>query len=291
MKSALLALAFTLSALVAMADQAVDTSNLPPAVQRTIKEWKGQGEVKKVKTVRMDGQVAYEVEYKEGGDEKQILIGQDGSVIRDEKSQGKGKAKGKGKGKGKAKGQNRDRQQPVEESPQVQPSTAPPQPPAPQTPAPQTPAPQTPAPASTPPPAPTPAPSRPKEPVGTSPARSAKEIKAEFERQMRQVNTLDNSAQKANAGLAAIAKETGVPLATIEAQRKQYGTGTGGLLLANEMANATGKPAATFLKQRQNREWDRIATENKFDLSTVLPKLDRVRASMEAVQPQKKTKR
>ena len=272
MKSALLALAFTLSAAVAMADPPVDTSNLPPAVQRTIKEWKGQGEVKKVKTVRMDGQVAYEVEYKEGGDEKQILIGQDGSVIGDEKSQGKGKAKGKGKGK--AKGQNRDRQQPVEESPQLQPSTAPAQTPAPQTPAPQT-----------------PAPSRPKEPVGTSPARSAKEIKAEFERQMRQVNTLDNSAQKANAGLAAIAKETGVPLATIEAQRKQYGTGTGGLLLANEMANATGKPAATFLKQRQNREWDRIATENKFDLSTVLPKLDRLRASMEAVQPQKKTRR
>ena len=143
MKSALLALAFTLSAVVAMADPPVDTSNLPPAVQRTIKEWKSQGEVKKVKTVRVDGQVAYEVEYKEGGDEKQILIGQDGSVIGDEKSQGKGKAKGKGKGKGKAKGQNRDRQQPVEESPQAQPSTAPAQPPHPDTGAPNSGAPNT----------------------------------------------------------------------------------------------------------------------------------------------------
>ena len=108
---------------------------------------------------------------------------------------------------------------------------------------------------------------------------------------MCQINTLDSHAQKAKAGLVVISQETGVPLSTLEAQRKEFGVGSGGLLMGNELANATGKPAATFLKQRQNREWDRIATENKFDLSTVLPKLDRVRASMEAVQPQKKTKR
>jgi hypothetical protein len=126
--------------------------------------------------------------------------------------------------------------------------------------------------------------------VSTSPTRSAKEIKTDFDKRMRQVNTLDNNEQKAKAGLAAIAKETGVPLATLEAQRKQYGTGSGGLLMANELAHATGKPAATFLKQRQNREWDRIAAENKFDLSTVLPKLDRVQASMETVQIQKKSR-
>ena len=39
----------------------------------------------------------------------------------------------------------------------------------------------------------------------------------------------------------AISRETGVPTATIEAQRAQYGLGYGGLLIANSLAAETGR--------------------------------------------------
>src|SRR5688500_6160525 len=72
-------------------------SNLPAAVQERIKERKGQGEVKKINTKRQaDGRNVYEIEYKQGGDERTVVLAQDGSVI----SETPGKAEGKGKGKG-----------------------------------------------------------------------------------------------------------------------------------------------------------------------------------------------
>ena len=197
-------------------------------------------------------------------------LAQNDSGTSDQQNHGKGNAKGKGKGK--AKGHNKDREASAAESSKAQPSTAPAE------------AAASPAPAPS---APTSAES--KESVSSAPARSAKEIKADFEKRLRQVNTLDNHPAAAKAGLEAIARETGVPLSTLQAQIKDHKAGSGGLVMANELAKATGKPAVTFLRQRQqNREWDRIAADNKFDLSKVLPKLDRVQASMEAAQKTKK---
>jgi hypothetical protein len=121
-------------------------------------------------------------------------------------------------------------------------------------------------------------------------ALSPKELKAELDKRIHRVNTLDNDAAAKKAGLQAVAKETGVPVSKLQTQVKDYKVETAGLLLANEMAKATGKPAADFLKQRmqQNIDWDRIAAEHKFDVATVFPQFDRVQASMEAAQ--KKTK-
>lgn len=82
------------------ADKEPAVSNLPPAVQERIKEWKGEGELKKVKTRKQkDGSFLYEVEVKERGDEKFAVFGADGSVISETDHKGKGKAKGKDKKK------------------------------------------------------------------------------------------------------------------------------------------------------------------------------------------------
>ena len=60
------------SAVCAAAEPSI--SNLPAAVQERIRERKGQGEVKKINTRRQaDGRNVYEIEYKEGGDEKMVV--------------------------------------------------------------------------------------------------------------------------------------------------------------------------------------------------------------------------
>ena len=75
---------------VGLADPPVDTSYLPPAVQRTIREYQGEGDLKKVKTKRENGRTYYEVEYKERGDEKELVVAEDGTVLSE-----KGKREGK----------------------------------------------------------------------------------------------------------------------------------------------------------------------------------------------------
>ena len=110
------------SAVCAAAEPSI--SNLPVAVQERIRERKWQGEIKKINTRRQaDGRNVYEVEYKEGGDEKMVVLGQDGSVI----SETAGKEEGKGKGKGQDKekkekkeidnrGQNKKRERAAEKT-------------------------------------------------------------------------------------------------------------------------------------------------------------------------------
>lgn len=286
MKVFILVLTSALFTVSALADPPVDISSLPAAVQQTINNSKGQGDVKKVKTTRVDGQIAYEVEYKEKGNDKQMLIAQDGTIIGDQKGQGYAKGKGKGKAKGHNK-QSKESQEPATQpvAQQVPTPAATPAPAASQPTAATVPA--TPAPAAK--PAPTPATPAPAQSTASasSPAktRSATEVRTELGMRISRINTLDNNEQMARAGLTTISKETGVSVATLQAQLKEYPVGSGGLLVCNELAKATRKPASTFLKQRlQNRDWDRIAAENKFDLSSVLPKLDRVQAAMEATR-------
>lgn len=90
------------------ADKEPSTAHLPAAVQSRIKEWKGEGEVKKVKTRKQpNGKTVYEIQYKERGDEKFVVFAEDGSVLSE--SEGKGGGKGHGKGK-KEKNKNNKRE-------------------------------------------------------------------------------------------------------------------------------------------------------------------------------------
>src|SRR5687768_8982518 len=110
-----------LSAVCAAAEPSI--SNLPAAVQERIKERKGEGEVKKINTRRQaDGRNVYEVQYKEGGDEKMVVLGADGSVISEsDGKEGKGKGKGQDKEKKEKKvidnrGQNKKRERNAEKA-------------------------------------------------------------------------------------------------------------------------------------------------------------------------------
>ncbi|MGZ8899683.1 MAG: hypothetical protein ACXW3Z_06275 [Limisphaerales bacterium] len=85
------------------ADKEPSISHLPVPVQDRIKERKGAGEVKRVRTSKQpDGSNHYEIEYKERGAEESVTFAEDGSVITE--SSGKGKGKGRAKDKDKEKG-------------------------------------------------------------------------------------------------------------------------------------------------------------------------------------------
>lgn len=82
------------------ADKEPDMSRLPTAVQQRIKEWKGEGELKKIKTRKQrDGSLVYEVEFKDRGDQTVAIFAEDGTLISETDHKGKGKAKGKDKKK------------------------------------------------------------------------------------------------------------------------------------------------------------------------------------------------
>ena len=192
----------------------------------------------------------------------------------DDEQHGKAKGHDKNKGKGKAKGHHEDENGDTAEGKDSNDSAAanpqPSQPPAPKS-----------APASG---VPTAA-ATPAAPTKLSPA----ELKTQTDQHLHRISALDKNTATSSVRFSTISKETGVPVATLQAQHKAHAVGSGGLLIANEMAKATGKPAATFMTERlQGKDWNRIAAENKFDLTPVLPKLERLQQSMEtATKPAK----
>jgi hypothetical protein len=117
-------------------------------------------------------------------------------------------------------------------------------------------------------------------------ARSPQEVKASFEKNVRNVNTLDNQAPARAAGFAAISKETGVPVATIQKQHREHeAMGSAGLLMANLIAAQTKKPAGNFLRQREaGKSWVEIAAEHKVSLDSADASLNRVETAMRAAK-------
>lgn len=282
-----------------------DVTGLPAPVRHTIDQYKGGGEVKKVTPFTQNGTTVYQVEFKGKSKQKAVVIGQDGSVISDESARPGQGAKGKGKAKGKYKnrgnGQERDEDDQGESggapSKAVRPSprtaeTA--HPPAPTSPTPTVSTPPAPAQNSTRPASSTttPVPPKPAESATASippkPALSAKEVKAQFNHHFQAINSMDKNTRAVQAGLKVVSEETGVPLATVQEQRKAYALGAGGLLVANELSKATQKPAKTFLAQRvKGAEWTAIVAANKVELDPLLPKLDRVEQAMTAAKAAK----
>jgi hypothetical protein len=136
-------------------------------------------------------------------------------------------------------------------------------------------------------PAPTPTtPTAPSAPVAKVPApatpQPVKVDKADFEKRLKAVNNLADKEAPRRAGLDAISKETGVPLAKLQSQRRENeNLGLAGLTIANVIAGKTGKPAGTYIRQRENgKAWDKIATDNGVSLEELDAKVARVEAAM-----------
>ena len=71
--------------------------------------------------------------------------------------------------------------------------------------------------------------------------------------------------------LAAISRETGVPVATLEAQRAQTNLGYGGLFIANSLASATGKTFDEIAALKASGHgWGWIAKENNVKLGPIV---------------------
>jgi hypothetical protein len=130
-----------------------------------------------------------------------------------------------------------------------------------------------------------PAPTTPVKPAPV-PERSTRELRADIDKHIQTVNTLDNKAVARRAGVKAIMKETGATEKTIENLRKNYPElGTGGLLIATEISAQTRKPAANFVQQRaEGKPWAKIAAEHQVKLDGIDAKLGRVETAMRAAR-------
>jgi hypothetical protein len=140
-------------------------------------------------------------------------------------------------------------------------------------------------------PAPTPTtPTAPSAPVAKVPApatpQPVKVEKADLEKRVKTVNNLADKEAPRRAGLDAISKETGVPLAKLQAQRREHdGIGIAGLTMANVIAGKTGKPAATYIRAHlSGKPWDKIAADNGVKLEELDAKVARVEEAMRNVK-------
>jgi len=108
------------------------------------------------------------------------------------------------------------------------------------------------------------------------------ETKGDIEQRIQALNRLDNSPASMRAGMAAVSKETAVPLPKIQAEHKEHpNVGLAGLFVAHELATQTHKPVEQFLKARASgRSWSQIAASHGLNLDVVENKLARIESAV-----------
>ncbi len=109
-----------------------------------------------------------------------------------------------------------------------------------------------------------------------------RETKTDIDKLVREINAFDNSPNAMVAGMAAVSKETAVPLPTIEAEHKQHPKiGLAGLFVAHELSTHTQKPVDQIIKQHgSGKTWTDLATANNQDLNAIEAKLARIQAAI-----------
>ncbi len=108
------------------------------------------------------------------------------------------------------------------------------------------------------------------------------ETKGDIEKRIQTLNRLDNNPASMRAGMAAVSKETAVPLPTIEAEHKEHpSVGLAGLFVAHELATRTHKPVEQFLKAHASgKSWSQIAAANGENLDVLEAKLTRIESAV-----------
>ena len=109
-----------------------------------------------------------------------------------------------------------------------------------------------------------------------------RETKADIDSRISSINKLDNNKAALTAGMAAVSKETAVPLPTIEAEHKQHpAIGLAGIAVAHDLAVRTHKPVEHFLNARKSgKSWEAIAKDNGVAAAEVDAKLNRIEEAM-----------
>lgn len=110
--------------------------------------------------------------------------------------------------------------------------------------------------------------------------------KADIDNRISAVNRLDNNKAALMAGMAAVSKETAVPLPTIQAEHKEHpNVGLAGLFVAHELAVRTHKPVDHFIKaHKEGRSWNEIAKANGESLEEMDAKLARIEDAMRSAK-------
>ena len=105
-----------------------------------------------------------------------------------------------------------------------------------------------------------------------------RETKSDIESRIQALNRLDNNPSSMRVGMAAVSKETAVPLPKIEAEHKEHpGVGLAGLFVAHELSTRTHKPVEHFLKARgAGKSWAEVAVANGENLDVLEAKLSRI---------------
>ena len=115
----------------------------------------------------------------------------------------------------------------------------------------------------------------------TTPATTAFNETA-FQNSIQSVNSLGQNAKAQSAGLAAMSRETALPLNKIEQARQQnQGMGLGDLFVAQELSVKTKKSVDELWKQHLNqRIWAQVAADNNQDIGEIQRKLARIEQSL-----------
>ena len=109
-----------------------------------------------------------------------------------------------------------------------------------------------------------------------------RETKIDIDKRIDAINRLDNNPAAMRAGMAAVSKETAVPLPKIEAEHKEHPrVGLAGLFMAHNLAVQTHKPVDHFIKAQQaGNTWTALATGNGLDLAAMDGKLAHIEQAM-----------
>lgn len=109
-----------------------------------------------------------------------------------------------------------------------------------------------------------------------------REAKLDIDKRVREINKLDNSPAAMTAGMAAVSKETAVPLPTIQAEHKEHPkVGLAGLFMAHELSTHTQQPVERFIKQNESgKSWADLALAHNQDLNSIESKLGRIEAAL-----------
>ncbi len=119
--------------------------------------------------------------------------------------------------------------------------------------------------------------------IGLAGAQPATTEQQQFQKQGVAINQrAANSPQYLAAALHTISVQTGVPLATVQAQHKQYpNIGVMGLMAANVLADETKKDPAVFLQAKAGGQtWPQIAQTYNVPLAKLNTRLAKMEQTM-----------
>ncbi len=104
----------------------------------------------------------------------------------------------------------------------------------------------------------------------------------ELDAKVSTLNTIEAKHGDQDAVFARISAETGVSVETLRKEKTETGLGFGGLLIANELAKASGKTfAAVAAEFKAGKGWGQIAAEANVKLGALMKSAHRVEAKVD----------